>query len=75
MMSTLSNYDRLFREIEEESKVAAPSIRVEPDVLVSLTMEIVNIEDQHSLKRLNVKQQMQDKILAVTANIMAGDQE
>ena len=75
MMSTLSNYDRLFREIEEEAKVAAPSIRVDPDVLVSLTMEIVNIEDQHSLKRLNVKQQMQDKILAVTANIMAGEQE
>lgn len=64
----MNNYDRIFSEITREAKRLAPD-NVDPDVLVNLAMEIVNLEDQHRVKHTNIIQRIEDKIIMSTNQI------
>ncbi len=58
----VSNYDRIFQEITSESQRLAPGEGVDPDALVHLVMEVVDLEDQHRTRSTNIKQLVEDRI-------------
>ena len=64
----VSNYDRILAEITKEAQHLAPEENVDPDVLVTLAMEIVDLEDRHRIKKFNIKQQVEDKIFTTSAS-------
>lgn len=43
----VSNFDRIFAEIRRECAKHVTSYRQDPDVMVSLVMDLVDIEDRH----------------------------
>ena len=58
----VSNYDRIYREIVNRAEAVAADHGVEKEALVTLVMEIVNLEDQHRTKSIRIKQLVQDRI-------------
>ena len=58
----VSNYDRIYREIVNRAEAVAVDHGVEKEALVTLVMEIVNLEDQHRTKSIRIKQLVQDRI-------------
>ena len=46
----VSNIERIFREIKKESYRVAPHHGIEPESVVNVIMEIVDLEDQHRIK-------------------------
>ena len=55
----VSNYDRVFQEIRREATNIARAENWSAEALVSLAMEIVDIEDQHTIRSFhNVKQRI-----------------
>ena len=59
----VNNYDRIFSEITKEAEQIA-SDNIDSEVLVNLTMEIVDLEDQHRVKPTRINQLVEDKIVA-----------
>ena len=58
----VSNYDRIYHEITREAERLAPGEGIKPSVLVALAMEIVDLEDQHRTRSINIKQLVEDRI-------------
>lgn len=58
----VSNYDRIFAEIRKEAERLAPDDGIDPESLVTLVMEIVDLEDQHRTKSIRIKQLVEEKI-------------
>ena len=59
----VSNYDRIYIEINKEARRFAPEHRIDPEVLVELVMEIVDLEDQHRIKNIaRIKQRIKELI-------------
>ena len=65
----VSNYDRILAEITKEAQRLAPD-QVDPEALVTLAMEIVDLEDQHRVKPRRIKQEVEDKILTTSVSQM-----
>lgn len=59
----VNNYDRIFSEITKEAEDLA-SDNIDSEILVNLTMEIVDLEDQHRIKPTRINQLVEDKIVA-----------
>ena len=59
----VNNYDRIFSEITKEAEDLA-SDNIDSEMLVNLTMEIVDLEDQHRIKPTRINQLVEDKIVA-----------
>lgn len=59
----VNNYDRIFSEITKEAEDLA-SDDIDSEILVNLTMEIVDLEDQHRIKPTRINQLVEDKIVA-----------
>ena len=59
----VNNYDRIFSEITKEAEDLA-SDNIDSEILVNLTMEIVDLEDQHRIKPTRINQRVEDKIVA-----------
>lgn len=66
----VSNYDRILSEITKEAQQLAPEYGVDPEALVTLAMEIVDLEDQHRIKSINIKQRIEDKIFTTAVSQM-----
>ena len=67
----VSNYDRIFAEIKKEAHRVAPEHDIDPDILVNLAMEIVDLEDQHRIRSVaRIKQRIEDQILLTATNQM-----
>lgn len=66
----VSNYDRILVEITKEAQQLAPEQGVDPEALVTLAMEIVDLEDQHRIKSTNIKQRIEDKIFTTAVSQM-----
>jgi hypothetical protein len=62
----VSNYDRIFSEIVKKARQVAPERGVDPDALVNLVMEVVNLEDQHRTRSLRINQLVGEKILTAS---------
>ena len=67
----VSNYDRILAEITKEAQQLAPEHGVDPEALVTLAMEIVDLEDQHRIKSTNIKQRIEDKIFTTAVSQMS----
>ncbi|MDE0160500.1 MAG: hypothetical protein OXL98_02070 [Acidimicrobiaceae bacterium] len=66
----VSNYDRILAEITKEARQLAPDHGVDAEALVTVAMEIVDLEDQHRIKSINIKQQVEDKIFTTAVSQM-----
>ena len=76
----VSNYDRVYQEIRKEAEVLAASEGLPSETLVRLALEIVDLEDQHNIRPLNIKQRITSVIrTAAAAHIenhqLAGDSD
>ena len=59
----VSNYDRIYNEINKEAQRFAPEHNIDPDVLVELVMNIVDLEDRHRIKNIaRIKQRIKELI-------------
>lgn len=66
----MNNHDRIFAEIKREAERLAPD-SIDSDALVTLAMEIVDLEDQHRVKPCNINQLIEGKIItSVNQNIL-----
>lgn len=59
----VNNYDRIFSEITKEAEHVA-SGNIDSEILVNLTMEIVDLEDRHRIKPTRINQLVEDRIIA-----------
>ena len=46
----VSNFERILAEIRKEASQIAPNYRLDPESVVNLIMDIVDLEDQHRVK-------------------------
>ena len=67
----VSNYDRILTEITKEAQQLAPEENVEPEALITLAMEVVDLEDQHRIKSIRINQLVEDKIVSTAVSQMA----
>ena len=58
----VSNYDRIYQEIVKRAGEVGGDHGVDADALVTLVMEIVDLEDQHRTRNIRINQLVQDKI-------------
>ena len=59
----ISNYDRIFREIQIEARQGSLDVDIDPEILERLTMEIVELEDRHRISHIHgIKKQMRSLI-------------
>ena len=72
----VSNYDRIYTEINKEAQRFAPEHNIDPDVLVELTMEIVDLEDQHRIKPIaRIRQRIDELIHNIAVNQMKREEQ
>ena len=64
----VNNYDRIFDEITEEARRLPPNADINPELLVKLTMEIVDLEDQHRIRNIRINQLIREKIFNTAVN-------
>ena len=70
----VSNYDRILSEITKEAQQLAPEYNIDAEAVVTLAMEIVDLEDQHRIKSINIRQRVEDKIFTTAVSQMtSGD--
>lgn len=69
----VSNIDRISAEIKAQAARIAPDHDLDPNVLVELAMEIVDLEDRHRTQATSVKKKMEDCIVAVARATEVGD--
>ena len=46
----VSNFERILAEIRKEAGRVAPRYQLDPEAVVNLIMEIVDLEDQHRVR-------------------------
>ena len=68
----VSNYDRIFEEITAEASRIAAENGLSADPLIELVMEIVNTEDRHRIKQIDVNKDIENMI-ATTAKQLLRD--
>ena len=72
----VSNYDRILAEIKKEAQRSAPEHNIDPDTLVSLAMEIVDLEDRNRIKPIaRLQQRIEDLILTTAINQMPREEQ
>ncbi|MDE2716109.1 MAG: hypothetical protein OXI33_03705 [Chloroflexota bacterium] len=49
----VSNFDRIYEEIQREARRVSEELGLEPETLASLTLEIVNLEDRHRISHIH----------------------
>lgn len=63
----MNNYDRIYEEISNVTKELGPANGLDPELLLNLIMEVVQIEDRHRTIRVpNINKQIQAKILLIS---------
>ena len=49
----VSNYDRIYKELQIEAKRASGDLDFDPEALASLALEIVDLEDRHRVSHVH----------------------
>ena len=49
----VSNYDRIFKEIQREAGRVGEDVGVDPALLTRVAMEIVDLEDRHRVSNIH----------------------
>ena len=71
----VNNYDRIFAEIENEAARVAAESGLQPEAIVALAMEIVNLEDENRIKPTNIKQLVEAKILSASLTTTTSEEK
>ena len=72
----VNNYDRILTEIKKEAQRSAPEHNINPDLLVNLVMEIVDLEDQHRISHIaRIKQRIEELILTTAMSQMTREEQ
>lgn len=72
----VSNYDRVYQEIQREAQKIGASENISPNTLVKLAMEVVDIEDRNRIRATyGINQQIAGTIRAAATGHIEGDQE
>ena len=72
----VSNYDRIYTEINKEAQRFALEHNIDPNVLVELAMEIVDLEDQHRIRNVaRIKQRIEGLIHNTVVNQMKREEQ
>ena len=61
----VSNYERILDEITTEARRLASETGIDADPLADLVMRIVDAEDRHRIKRIDVNKVIEDMISTV----------
>lgn len=69
----ISNYDRIFREIQSETRRVGEDLDVDPEILERLTLEIVDLVDRHRLSHVHGIQKQIQAMIETTAMTKAGE--
>ena len=64
----VNNYERIFEEIKSEAERLATENDIDSNALISLAMEIVDLEDQNRTKSIRIKQLIEEKILSAAVS-------
>ena len=49
----VSNYDRIYKEIQIEARRVGEDVDIDPEALARLALEIVDIEDRHRISHVH----------------------
>ena len=49
----ISNYDRIYKELQIEAQRISEEVDVDPEALARLALEIVDLEDRHRVSRIH----------------------
>ena len=72
----VSNYDRIYTEINKEAQRVAPEHNIDPNVLIELAMKIVDLEDQHRIRNVaRIKQRIEELIDNTAVNQMKREEQ
>ena len=66
----VSNYDRIFEEITAEANRVAAENGLPADPLIDLVMEIVNTEDRHRIRPIDVNKDIENMITTVAKKLL-----
>lgn len=66
----VSNYDRIFVEITAEAERIANEADLRAEPLIDLVMEIVNTEDRHRVKQIDVNKTIENMIADVALDLL-----
>ena len=64
----VNNYERIFQEIKSEAERLATENAIDSNALISLAMEIVDLEDQNRSRSIRIKQLIEEKILSAAVS-------
>ena len=64
----VNNYERIFEEIKSEAERLATENDIDSNALISLAMEIVDLEDQNRTRSIRIKQLIEEKILSAAVS-------
>ena len=63
----ISNYDRIYREIQIEARRVSEDLDVDPEALARLTLEIVDLEDRHRITHVHAINKQVRALIETTA--------
>ncbi len=66
----VSNYDRIFEEITTEANRVAAESDLPADPLIELVMEIVNTEDRHRIRPIDVNKDIENMITTAAMDLL-----
>ena len=64
----VNNYERIFEEIKSEAERLATENDIDSNALISLAMDIVDLEDQNRTRSIRIKQLIEEKILSAAVS-------
>ena len=63
----ISNYDRIYKEIQIEVRRVSEDLDVDPEALARLTLEIVDLEDRHRVSHIHAINKKVRALIETTA--------
>ena len=63
----ISNYDRIYKEIQIEARRVSEDLEVDPEALARLTLEIVDLEDRHRISHIHAINKQVRALIGTTA--------
>ena len=74
MVSNVSNFDRILSEIKKQAHAVASEYELNPNSLVRLAMEIVDLEDRNQRKAIGrIGKKVEEMIYAVAVSEAKGE--
>ncbi len=63
----VSNYDRIYKEIQIEARRVGEDLDIDPEALARLALEIVDLEDRHRISHVHAINKKVRALIETTA--------